>query len=455
MTGALALTVLVAAMTVTGCGAAAMFRVAFRTRTGALSTAFLAGTGLTAFALLLARAAGLGVDVATVLGLAAAGAIAAAAAGLRVGYRSPGIFRALLLLAVAAVPAGTMLVAFSAPDRSHDGVLLFLERARLFFLNAGIPDPAPAPVLGVPLPEYPPLVPLTEALLFSLAGGVDLVAVRGLHVVFFAALAGVFIELAGAGVPALLGALALVSCPLVHETAPRAYADIPLLAMLMAAALLLRRASAQDDGAGPSQDPPRGRAGPAILAGILLGATGLTKKEGYAFVVVLLGAAAISGGRRKSLVTAGSVAVVMIGAWLAVVAAKGWRNDNFLLLPGVLGYPWLILERAGAVTRRVAESLIDPGEAMLLAAALVVLAILRPALRSTAGFLALSGAGVLAATAGAWLVTSHPMSVYLDTTFDRVIVHAMALVLAAATVAAGDRGGVKSPDSRAAERRAS
>ena len=187
-------------------------------------------------------------------------------------------FETLCALAVvAAVTAHAAWLALRAPLSAFDAWSLWAFKARMFLLGGPRPSYFHDPATLQTHPDYPLNLPLAEAALFRLPGGLSLAALLGpaclaaLLLLLFAGLA----RLHGRGVAAL-GVTALALLPALTAQSAGGDADVPLALYAGGAALYLllwwrfRR---------PAD---------AMLMALLAGGAIWTKKEGLAVAALLL-----------------------------------------------------------------------------------------------------------------------------------------------------------------------
>ncbi len=224
------------------------------------------------------------------LGLALLRFVPQSTAANRESHR-PHIPRATKIVLFAATALSTLIVAgllsnsVSEAVRDHDGPMTWDATARWIRAERSVN----AAVLREPLwyvshPQYPPLLPLMQvATQQAFATSEDTRVIRPLYAVFFAAFLLVLYDAASRRAGRLAAALATLAAALVpflssnlqYGGAGTTYSDIPLGCFWGAGFLLLLE---------PALRPSSG-----VAAGLLLGATVLTKNEGVPFALIALG----------------------------------------------------------------------------------------------------------------------------------------------------------------------
>lgn len=213
------------------------------------------------------------------------------------------LFIGLVLLTIATVPL-----------TSFDARMIWSAHARLIADGAVYPPPElfdPAFVIGHP--QYPPLVPLIEALALSLEAAPESLVFRAVPFAFYPA---TLLVLGGEVLPRerrwgwpLLAAWALMPTLVIYEegAADAGVVDLPMGAFILAAAVILSRAFERD------------RLGLFGLAGVLAACAAYTKNEGLV-LGVLLGVALIAraGRPRKSAAIYFATWAVFLLPWLVV-----------------------------------------------------------------------------------------------------------------------------------------
>jgi hypothetical protein len=338
---------------------------------------------------------------------------------------------ALVMLAVVAIWLHMRVM----PHGETDAIAIWNLRARS--VSRGVPEWAAilSPAIGWSHPDYPLLLPLTIARLWSYAGSETGAIPQFVALLFF----GSSIATVGVSVGYLCGATAgLLSAMTV--TAARTYvfqvscqcADVPIGFFILVATIFLVLARESDL--------------QLLVAGAATGLAAWTKNEGQLLFVVIAGFAAILfWNRLHRLWLLGLGSAVPLAA-LVVFKLILAPSNEFLIQPGdaivdklfdigrwrlVLTHTWSLLERWGNV----------PGGALVWSALAVVLAARANRLavsRSIAGML------VVATMLGGYLVvyaiTPAPLSWHIATSFERLVVQLWpAAVWSAFQLSAGHR----------------
>jgi hypothetical protein len=196
---------------------------------------------------------------------------------------------------------GALLVATLAttPLVSVDARTLWGPLARLVLDTGRYPTPELRdPAFVIAHASYPPLLPMTQALVGFAAGSSDERLLRAVPAAFYAVVAVLLLAELPRREPRwgilLAAAWALLPTLVVFEEggADAGLADVPLSAFVLTSALLFERAEA----AGPASSRVV-----AVLAGLLAGAAALTKNEG----IVLGGILCVSDAMDSSFDSVG------------------------------------------------------------------------------------------------------------------------------------------------------
>jgi hypothetical protein len=357
---------------------------------------------------------------------------------------------ARLVLALAlALFVLALVVGLWMPVTTGDAMNQFALNARVFETHGSL---APEALKALAIPghvEYPPLVPLNEALLF-LAGGPQ----RALVIKPFFALASLawmllVIECCFAFLPpgrATFLALVALLAPAATLAATDGYADLRLAASVLLLALAGRALWLQ---------PGRRR---LLLYALCAVACALTKLEGLAIGLAAAALLAALALRRRLpaletlLVLAVMLALVL--AWpaytrhhdlgrMALVDAE-WRDRSASLaslarLPGVLGTMLLMLVDVGIIAPQF-------GLFWLVCLGLSLWSLRHPALRPAVAVVLLCGAAHLLLYATVLALTPADLEWHVTTAAPRLLLHVAPWALLAAALS---RGGAASDVSRA------
>jgi hypothetical protein len=330
-----------------------------------------------------------------------------------------GVFAVLLVATLATTPLVSV-----------DARTLWVPHARLVLDTGRYPAPELRdPAFVIAHASYPPLLPLTEALVGFAAGSSDERLLRAVPAAFYAVVAVLLLAELPRREPRwgilLAAAWALLPTLVVFEEggADAGLADVALSAFVLTSALLLERGEA----AGPVSSPVL-----AVLAGLLAAAAALTKNEGLVLGGLLCVSAAFGGrGRwRRAGLAALAFALVTV-PWLEVRAGLRPILDEGYL--GHLGWTRLVAgaPRAGSVAAEMlVQAFLLPhrsGPFWWLVAGWFV-ASPRKAEALVGGRLAVAIAYLLVVY-GLYVVTPWEGVVQVQLSFSRVLLHVAPLVL--------------------------
>jgi hypothetical protein len=293
-------------------------------------------------------------------------------------------------------------------------------------------------------PEYPPLVPASEAIAFRFMGRDDVLLLPVQHwvlfVAFLAALAGL---LAGRVRPALLWpSLASISLmPTLERLVGSSLADEPLaelfaLAGVCAALWLLERDWRH-----------------AAVCGVLLAALPMTKNEGLMLALVLVAVLAIVTAFRpwRTLVPLAAVAAFALVPWRAWHSVNGVRDDSDYRFGDIFDLGLLAerIERLGIALREFPQYVLDPGRWLLaVPLALVLAALLSRRRRRLAGFCAGTIVVVCLAYVAVFWISLPEIRFYLDASAERLSAHVAVFAAALFPLLAAEAYAAEEPISR-------
>jgi hypothetical protein len=235
----------------------------------------------------------------------------------------PGVLLAVLMLQVMYVAV----VAVGKPLDIWDSWVTWAMKARIIFLDGSISPAVYADQSrAITHLDYPLLLPLIEAWLFSWVGAPDDRLVGVLAVLFYGALAGVCYSAVrrwGATWRFALGAAVVaVSLPQLPQISGIAFADVPLAVFVTIAAIYLIEWLERDS------------PGALIVAAAAGGLMPWTKREGLVLLAVICLALLLvgRGGPRAWLGVGGLLlgACILSGPWYGFVAWNGIANTDFL-----------------------------------------------------------------------------------------------------------------------------
>jgi hypothetical protein len=218
------------------------------------------------------------------------------------------------------------LLADGRPLQVWDSWVTWGMKARLIWQTDAIPTGVYAdPTRAVTLLNYPLLVPLLEAWLYTWVGAPDDRLAGLVNVASYAGLLGLgFAALRARGADVLLGLLGaayLASIWALAGLAGLAFADVPLALFALLAGVSLVRWL---EGGPPAT---------LVVAAVSAGALGWTKREGLVLLglFVLAGLVAGRGSRRVAAAPALALGgLVIAGPWLAFVAWRGLPDWQFV-----------------------------------------------------------------------------------------------------------------------------
>jgi hypothetical protein len=337
----------------------------------------------------------------------------------------------LLVLAVVAIWLDMRLT----PHGLNDGIAIWNLRARS--LSRGTPEwPAIlSPAIGWSHPDYPLLLPLTVARLWSYAGSETTAVPQFTALLFFGssvATVGVSVGYLCGATAGLLSAMTVVAARTYVFQVSCQCADVPIGFFILVATVFLVLARESDLY--------------LLVAGAAAGLAAWTKNEGQLLVVVIAAFAVIASGNRLRrlglLLAGGAVPLVALAVFKLLLAPPDLFRDQ----PGdaivdklfdvarwrlVLTETWVLLQRWGNV----------PGGALFWSGVAIALAA-RPdrpgAVRSVFGTLVITT--VLGGYLAAYAITPLPLSWHIATSFERLVVQLWpAAVWSAFQLTAGHR----------------
>jgi hypothetical protein len=390
-----------------------------------LGLSLVLGWAATGVCVSLAVEAGLELTVATVVVLWALLAGVSFVLGLKVPGRSSALLGERSWTGrAAALAGGGLLVAvlvalFRRVDASGplhpDAWGFWLPKAKVLF-ETGSLDTGLGGFTSFAHPEYPPLLPCSEAVAFRFMGQADVLLLPVQHWVLFVGFLGAVAGFLASRVrPAVLWpSLAVVAMlPTLDRLVGSSLSDEPLaqlfaLAGIAAALWLLER---------------DGRL--AAVCGILLVALPMTKNEGLMLGVALLlmlGAATRLEAWR-TLVPLSGVTLLAAVPWRLWHAVNDVRDQSDYHLGDIVHFGRLgdRIDRLGIALRDFAGYVVDPGRFLLAVPLVLVLAVLLS--RRRTGLAALSAGTVLLAFAGylvIYWIGLPEIHFYLDSSGERV-----------------------------------
>ena len=236
---------------------------------------------------------------------------------MRVGTPRPGLLRLVpvaLAFSLACAVATFVANSVAMPHGDWDAWMTWNLRARLIYRSDGHWQDAFSELIPQSHPDYPLLVQASVVRAWTWAGGEHLGAsamLAGLFTFGTVALAGTALAVLRSPAQGALGALMLLSTPLLALHGASQYADVPVSFFFLSSVVLLavqQRYAQRTDRF-------------AALAGLCAGLAAWTKNEGVLFVICLIAAqiatAAIAKAERKRL--ARQLAAFLLGALLPLL----------------------------------------------------------------------------------------------------------------------------------------
>jgi hypothetical protein len=293
----------------------------------------------------------------------------------------------------------------------------WLPRAKILFETGGL-DTGVGGYTSFAHPEYPPLLPSSEAVAFRFMGQADVLLLPVQHWVLFVGFLGAAYGLLAHRIrPAMLvpSLAAVAMLPTLDRLVGSSLADEPLaqlfpLAGIAAALWLLERDWRL-----------------AAVCGILLVALPMIKNEGLllgvALLLMLILAAASRARARRTLVPLVAVTLLAVVPWRLWHAVNDVRDESDYRFGDIvhLGRLGDRIDRLGIALRVFPGYLVDPGRWLLAVPLLLLLALLLA--RRRTGLAALSAGTVLIAFAGylvIYWIGLPEIHFYLDTSGERV-----------------------------------
>jgi hypothetical protein len=383
------------------------------------------GWAATSVCVSLAVEAGLELRVVTVVVLWGLLVGASLVVGLQMPGRSSGLLAEhswtgrVITLAGGGLLVAVLVALFRRVDASGplhpDAWGFWLPRAKVLFETGNL-DTALGGYTSFAHPEYPPLLPSSEAVAFGFMGQADVLLLPVQHWALFVGFLGaVYGLLCGRVRPAvLLPSLAAVAMlPSLDRLVGSSLADEPLaelfsLAGIAAVLWLLER---------------DGRL--AVVCGILLVALPMTKNEGLMLGVALLLMLGAATTLRAWRTLVPLVAVTLLAAvpWRLWHAVNDVRDQSDYRFGDIAHFGRLAerIDRLGIALRIFSGYVVDPGRWLLAVPLLLVLAFLLS--RQRIGLAVLSAGTVLIAFAGylvIYWIGLPEIRFYLDTSGERV-----------------------------------
>jgi uncharacterized membrane protein (UPF0136 family) len=307
---------------------ALLFGVGGRTRVSWLAWRWLFGSGAIAVVMMLAHALRIPFSLATIALPIALLWLAWVLLTRRRGSPSPGRPFVLNDVLLAMLFLLALVHGLSEPIYLTDPITIYGQNARVFEVHRSLAPDALKALVDPGHIEYPPLIPLGEALTFLAAPSWRAYAVKPIFALFFlAVLALARDEIARRLTPRIAWLLLLVFAltPEFSHYGARGFADLPLTAFLLAF-VVLACASVRTGSA---------RAG--VAAGVMLGFAALTKNEGFAVAVmiapVLLGTSLLRRVEWRASLAMTLPALTLGLAWYLFRKRHGLEDDLFYEMP--------------------------------------------------------------------------------------------------------------------------
>lgn len=302
----------------------------------------------------------------------------------------------------------------------------WLGRAKSVYFFGGI-DKQVGGWLGFDHPEYPPLLPGSEATVFRFVGAADVQLLPVQHWILFAAWVGALAAVALPRVrPAFVwpGLMALVLLPYVASLVGSSLGDEPVALLVALAATCIALWLGDRD---------RRLLG---LAALFLTAAALTKNEGLMLALALAVALAAARPTRRGLLAAAALAAapaVAWGAWRGWLAAHDVSGSPDFVLGNLVdpGYLGGHADRLGLGLQGLLHQLFSTRRWLVAVPVALVLAALAAPRRPRLALFALTAGGLALLGFGAiyWVGTLE-IHEYVDTSAERVA-SSLALLAAA------------------------
>jgi hypothetical protein len=428
VSGAGAVVVVVAVLTVTGFGVIAVLRIATTRRELVRHAALAPLAGMAWAGIVAGTAATLGSRLG-ILGLAALAVVTCVAGGARIARSSPRTASRVALrrnpfeiaagivslLAIGVVLVAALEVFRIKPLAEYDGWAMWGMKARAIALLGGTRDVFASDAYERLHLEYPLLLPALHALPLQLADGFSSnTVVLSCLVVGLAGLLALWGVLRDRVRPVLLVPFlaAIATAPAFFGQLATGYADVPLAVFVAAGSVALARWLVDHDVAW------------LALGTLFLAAAVLTKNEGLLFAFAAFGALlATADERRRAVLIAGAVLLSAYTPWRAYVAIHDLGAPDYDLSSS-LNLPWVVgrLDRAPEAAEGLLRAAGDEFGVLIVVGFVCSLVAWAAGLRSLAafamGYTALSYAGLV----WIYVLTPNDVSNYLSTNGDRVVV---------------------------------
>ena len=332
---------------------------------------------------------------------------------------------AAIALGLSLVVVYVALLADGRPLQVWDSWVTWGMKARLIWQTDTIPVGVYAdPTRAVTLLDYPLLVPLLEAWLYTWLGAPDDRLAGLIAAGSYAALLGMmFVALRHRGASvllALLGSAYLVSVWALAGLAGLAFADVPLAVFALVTGVYLVRWL------------EHGTPAALALAAVAGGALGWTKREGLVLLVLfaLASLVAARGGRRWAAPALALGGVVIAGPWLVFLVWRGMPDWQFVPISAQVAVE--NRDRLSFVFGTLARWSIDPDWSVpsvwLLGLVALVLSVARRGFR-TADLLPLVAAAYLALLGTSYLYSAFvPYQSHVLASLGRLMAHVAPLV---------------------------
>lgn len=378
------------------------------------------------------------VGVGAVLGAFVGGAVPGAIAALSVlgvlgwrrplelGDRPPSTIALVLVAAVLAVGVALLVLAVQRPVARWDAWAIWSMKAKALASWGSFSNPVFLdPTYGFTHQDYPPLLPAWQALGFMIGGDLTASWVTQVQLTWlWTTGAAASIVIADRwGLLAGLLPFAWALSPAVLGQSLWGFADVPMALMLIVGIALLASA---------------GSSRTALYAGIVLGAAGLTKGEGFLLAMLAIVPFLTRRHSWKWAATAGGFTLAAQLPWQVFTRLHALGND---VIRSETLRPARLMEvappRFEAVFRGVGSQIADVTEwGALVVAIAVALMIGRPAWRLTAAtFLG------FALFIGVYVITPQDVEHHMSRSVHRVVVAPMGLAALTGAMVLRDRSG--------------
>ena len=358
----------------------------------------------------------LGALIGGLLGAVVPGALAALVVAWFLGPHvrwNPGIVevdpaaRRVILLAVA-VGICLLVLATLRPVPTWDVWSVWSLKAKGLALNGSFESPVfHDPAYAYSNPDYPTLLPSWQALAYLIAGDVTVSWPLQFQEAWLWTMsaASILLLMTGWGSTAVLLVFGWLAAPIVVWQAMQGYADVPMALLLVVGTLVLWRGKAERNA--------------QFVGGVLMAGAALTKHEGLAMAIVVMGCLLV-GQRPWRLV---SIAPgIVLAAWLPwYVFIKVHGLSNYIANAGNLReLPGRAAGRLPVILTSIVRELLSPIQwGVLGLACVLILALHHRRIELRLGICVLLS---LVLVVGVYLLTPYEVTSHINTSLSRVLI---------------------------------